>query len=515
MNDQIHSPSDAQRASSGRSKRKGPFFLVGFVGALAIILFGFQQFHYSYSQTYTPSTGPLVKTEAVERLAQENAAYEAIARAVLPAVVNISTTQVVKTNPQSMMPFFNDPFFRQFFGPDFRAVPREQRQHALGSGVIISPNGYIVTNNHVIDKATEITVQLGDKHQYKGKLVAADPKTDIAVVKIDATGLPVVPWGDSKGLQVGETVMAFGNPFGLNQTVTKGIVSAVGRNDIGIESYEDFIQTDAAINPGNSGGALVNIRGELIGINTAIESSSGGFNGVGFAIPSNLARSVVDSLIHKGKVERGWVGVTIQDITPSIARQFGLKAVQGALVSDVSSNSPASQAGIQRGDVILELNGETVQNKSQLAYLVGMTQVGSIARVKVMRGEKELTLEVKIAEMPASLSAEGPGGQAPGGEYTNVLNGLDVQDLTNSILGQLNLPPGTKGVVVTSVKPGSAADEAGVQRGDVIQELDRQPVNDIRDFNRIAATIGKDDSVLLLVNRGGNTIYVGISPEGE
>ncbi len=493
------------------------FWIAGILGGVFFMWMGFHHLRVSYSQAYTPSTGPLVNQTQVSVLAQENQAYEVIAKAVLPSIVNISTKQIIKTNPMPN-PFFNDPFFQQFFGPDFQQMPQEQKEHALGSGIIISPNGYIVTNNHVIDKATQITVQLGDKRQFRGsavKLVATDPKTDIAVLKIDATGLPVVPWGDSNNLKVGEIVMAFGNPFGLNQTVTKGIVSAVGRSDMGIESYEDFIQTDAAINPGNSGGALVNIRGELIGINTAILSKSGGFNGIGFAIPSNLAKHVVKSLIKNGKVERGWLGITIQDITPAIAREFGLSEVRGALVSDVSADSPAAKAGIQRGDVILEFNGTQVENKSQLAYQVGMTAIGSTVPVKVRRGKEDMTLHVTVAEMPASIAAEGPNGQVAPGQFTNVLNGIEVQNLTSRIAQQLNLPADTTGVVITSVKQGSAAEDAGLQRGDVIQELNRQAVHNMQDYNRVAATIGKDDTALLLINRRGNTIYIGLSPEGE
>ena len=491
------------------------FWAAAIIGAVALLWMGFHQMRIAYSQGYSPATGPLVNSAQVSLLAQENQAYETIAKAVLPAVVNISTTQVIKTNPQQSLPFFNDPFFQQFFGPDFQSAPREQKEHALGSGVIISPNGYIVTNNHVIDKATQITVQLGDKRQFKGTLVATDPKTDIAVVKIDATGLPVVPWGDSKALKVGEIVMAFGNPFGLNQTVTRGIVSAVGRSDIGIESYEDFIQTDAAINPGNSGGALVNIQGELVGINTAIWSKSGGFNGIGFAIPSSLARQIVESLIKNGKVVRGWLGITIQDITPSIAREFGLSEVRGALVSDVSADSPASKAGIKRGDVILEFNGTQIENKSQLSYRVGMASVGSTAKLKIRRGKEDLTLDVTLAEMPKSVAEGMSGNGSATGEFSNVLNGIEVQNLTPRIAGQLNLPDGTTGVVITSVKSGSAAEDAGLQRGDVIQELNRQPVKNMDDYNRVAATVGKNDTALVLINRNGNTIYIGLSPEGQ
>jgi Do/DeqQ family serine protease len=484
-------------------------------GVLLLAVFAWlgRDFLIAGSQAYEPQEKPLVAAQQVASLQSLNEAYRTIAKAVLPAIVNISTTKVIKDNPQEANPLFNDPFFRQFFGPQFQGVPRQRRESALGSGVIISPNGYIVTNNHVIEKASEIRVQLGNKKEYKGKLVGTDPKTDIAVVKIDATGLPVVPWGDSSKLQVGEIVMAFGNPFGLNQTVTNGIVSAIGRSGVGIESYEDFIQTDAAINPGNSGGALVNINGQLIGINTAIVSPSGGFNGVGFAIPSNMARKVAESLIKTGKVVRGWLGVSIQEVTPALSREFGLTEVRGALVTDVSADSPASKAGIKRGDVILEFNGTEVDNNSQLASLVGLTPVGTTVKVKVMRGKKEQELSVTIAEQPASLAqAESSSAETESGGFANVLGGLVVQNLTPDIAQQLNVPADTTGIVVANVRPDSAADSAGLQRGDIIQEVNRHPVRNVADYNRIARGLKKNASALLLINRGGGTLYIALSP---
>jgi serine protease Do len=503
---------DRQQPRRGRSRKR---FLgaIAAVVAVAIVLWAGRDVIIDGSQAYEPQQQPLVTASQVASLKAQNDAYRAIAKAILPAIVNISTTKVVNVNPQQS-PFFNDPFFRQFFGPGFQGVPRKRRENALGSGVIISPNGYIVTNNHVIEKASEIRVQLGNKKEYKGKLIGTDPKTDVAVIKIDATGLPVVPWGDSTTLQVGEIVMAFGNPFGLNQTVTSGIVSAVGRSGVGIESYEDFIQTDAAINPGNSGGALVNIKGQLIGINTAIVSPSGGFNGIGFAIPSNLVRKVAESLIKTGKVERGWLGVNIQEVTPALAQEFGLKEVRGALVTDVSSDSPAAKAGIKRGDVILEFDGTPIENNSQLALRVGLTPVGKTVKIKVLRGKQEKTLSVKIAEQPASLAeANSQSSQESGnGGLTNALGDLAVQNLTPDIAKQLNVSPQTRGVVIAGVRSGSVAQSAGLQRGDIIQEIDRQPVANLADYKRIARGIGKDDSVLLLINRQGGTLYIALNP---
>ncbi|MBZ5551092.1 MAG: DegQ family serine endoprotease [Acidobacteriia bacterium] len=506
--------SSTERPQATRHRRPAPLTIwaAGIVGMVAILWLGLQQLQIGYSQGYAPAKDSLVNAQDVSVLEQQNRAFESIAKAVLPGIVNISTTQVIKARPQTS-PFFNDPFFQQFFGPDFQGVPREQREHALGSGVVISPNGYIVTNNHVIDKATEIRVQLADKREFKGKVVGADPKTDIAVIKIETDGLRAVPWGDSKGLRVGENVLAFGNPFGLNQTVTKGIVSAVGRTNVGIEDYEDFIQTDAAINPGNSGGALVNIRGELIGINTAIETPTGGSSGVGFAIPSSMARQVAESLIKTGKVVRGWLGVIIGEVTPAIGRASGLKEIRGAIVSEVNADSPAAKAGIKVGDIVLEFNGTEVQNRSQFAYQVGLTPVGSTAKVKVWRGNEVLTLNVTIGEMPKSAE-RGPAGESTGGEFSNVLNGISVQDLTPQLARRLNLPSNTTGVVISSIAPGSVAADSGLQRGDVIQELNRQEVRTVEDYNRIAAKIGKDDTALLLINRNGVTVYVGLSPEG-
>lgn len=436
-----------------------------------------------------------------------------VSKAVTPAVVNISTTRVVRNEENSGPgnPFFEDPFFRRFFGDDFYRqfeTPRQRKEQSLGSGVIVD-GGYIVTNNHVIAKADEIKVVLSDKREFKGTLVGTDPKTDLAVIKIAASSLPTIPWGDSTTLEVGEYVLAVGNPFGLNQTITMGIVSAVGRANVGIADYEDFIQTDAAINPGNSGGALVNVKGELVGINTAIFTRSGGYMGIGFAVPSQMVKAVIDSLVSKGKVVRGWLGVTIQEVSPELAKQFGLKNARGALVSDILDESPAAKAGIARGDVIIEVDHKPVENAVQLRNLVAGLAVGAKVNVKVIRDKKEKSVDVAIGEQPKDLARSG----APSPEEgpSGALAGLSVHEVTPEFAQRFGLPNDEDGVVVTRVEPGSLADDAGVQRGDLVLEINRQVVRNTKDFNRIAGEIGKDDSILLLVNRQGQTLYITIT----
>lgn len=437
-----------------------------------------------------------------------------VAQSVTPAVVNIATTRVVKGQEGvPLTPFFEDPFFRRFFGDEFFRqfdVPRERREQSLGSGVIVDPSGYIVTNNHVISKADEIKVLLNDRREYKGKIVGTDPKTDLAVIKIDATNLPTIPWGDSSKLQVGELVLAVGNPFGLNQTVTMGIISAVGRANVGIADYEDFIQTDAAINPGNSGGALVNIRGEIIGINTAIFTRSGGYMGIGFAVPSNMAKSVMESLRTKGKVVRGWLGVTIQEVNADLAKQFGLKEARGALVSDVLEDSPAEKAGVERGDVIIELNGKPVESASQLKNLVAQLGVGTKADLTVVRDKKEKRLTVVIGEQPKEIASMGTE-ERPG--TSTALSGIEVHDLTPDLARRFGLPRDEQGVVVTGVEPNSQAEIAGIRRGDLIMEINRSPVRDTQDYDRIVSVLKKGEPVLLLIKRDGRTLFITLSGE--
>ena len=438
-----------------------------------------------------------------------------VVKAVMPAVVNISTRRTVRSQGGEVpSQFQDDPFFRQFFGEEFFhrfQMPRERRESSLGSGVIVDSAGYIVTNNHVVAKADEIKVLLNDKREFTGKVVGTDPKSDIAIVKINAKDLPVIPWGDSDKLDIGEYVLAIGNPFGLNQTVTQGIVSAVGRANVGIADYEDFIQTDAAINPGNSGGALVNARGQLVGINTAIFSRSGGYMGIGFAVPSNMTRAVMDSLIKTGKVVRGWLGVSIQEVTPDLAKQFGMKEARGALVNEVIPDSPAAAAGIQGGDIITAFNGKAVDSPSTLRNTVAQTLVGKSVKVDVLREKKSLTVDVKISEQPKDI-AQVEGETAQGDGKDTALAGVEVRNLTPDIARQLGLPPGTTGVVIAGVEQGSAAEEAGLQEGDVIMQINRQPVRNIGDFKRLAGKLSKKDSSLFLINRQGRKLFLAIRP---
>jgi serine protease Do len=432
--------------------------------------------------------------------------YAPVLKSVLPAVVNISSSKVVRArseSPEEMMPFF-----RQFFGGKDDGggfalpQPRDHREKSLGSGVIVSPEGYVVTNNHVVDGATDVRVTLSDKREFQGRIVGTDPKTDIAVLKIEASKLLPITIGDSSKAEVGDTVLAIGDPYGVGETVTKGIVSATGRGNLGIEDYEDFIQTDAPINPGNSGGALINDRGELIGINTAIIThGSGGNQGIGFAVPSNLARTVMEEILKNGKVTRAYLGIYPQDVTPAIAKAFGEKDPRGVLVGDVSPNSPAQAAGLQRGDIILEVNGKPMTGSNQLRMTISMMQPGSEAQLKVVHDGSQRELTIKLHELPTE--------QAENNNQTGdqqALAGIEVANLTPDMAKQLDLPPTTTGVVVKRVNPSSPLADSGLREGDVVQEVNHQPVKNVSDFYN---AMHKDaTNPLLLVNRGGRTLFI-------
>jgi serine protease Do len=436
--------------------------------------------------------------------------FVAIAKLAKASVVNVSSVKKTRKEDQSFSsPFFDDPFFRRFFGEEFERrmpVPREFQQQGLGSGVIVTSDGYIITNNHVVDGADELNVSLPDKRTFKAKVIGTDPKTDVAVIKIDASNLPALPWGDASHLEVGEMVLAVGNPFGLSQTVTMGIISAIGRANVGIVDYEDFIQTDAAINPGNSGGALVNLKGELIGINTAIFSRSGGYMGIGFAIPSTMAKSVMQSMITHGKVIRGWIGVSIQDVTPDLAKEFGATESSGALVSDVMEDSPASKAKFERGDIITSFNGVTVRDPNHLRGLVAETAPGTTVRLFVLRDKKTLDLTLTVGELPTELAKAG---RDESGKGEHALAGVTVENVRHSERSDRSKP--SSGVVVTDIEPESSAERAGLQKGDVIREINRKPVKDVRDFERLTSRLPPRSPVLLLVSRGNGTIFLSIS----
>jgi serine protease Do len=459
--------------------------------------------------------------------------FAPVVKAALPAVVNISTSRLVKA--QQMPQIFNDPFFRQFFGGDDRQgnAPRQQREHSLGSGVIVSPEGYILTNNHVVNGASDIQVDLSDNRHFTAKLIGTDPRTDVAVIKINANDLPAMPLGRSKNLQVGDFVLAIGEPFGLHSTVTMGIVSATGRTNLGIEgngAYEDFIQTDAAINPGNSGGALVDVHGELVGINTAILTDGGGEEagnrGVGFAVPVDLARNVMTQLVEHGKVTRGYIGAHIEDVTPALAKQFNLPNTNGTLISDVEPNGPADKAGIRSGDVILGINGETFANRDELRNRIAQFAPGSTANLKVYRNGRTIEVPVTFGRLPDTEQANNnedqdentPEGNEAQSSGTGLLSGVQVENLSSQLARQLGVSANQSGVVVTQVAPDSAAAEASpqpLQRGLIIVEVNHHAIHNVQEFRREVSQAG-NNSILLLVRAGGangGSLYTVVEPQ--
>jgi serine protease Do len=426
--------------------------------------------------------------------------WVALTRALKPAVVNISTRRVQDGTPMQS-PFGNDDPFQQFF-KQF-GQPSRRTVRSMGSGFVINSAGYIVTNNHVVDGASEISVKIDDGREMPGKVVGRDPRTDLALLKVEATGLPVIPLGDSSELQVGEPVMAIGNPFGLERTVTTGIVSATGRV-IGQGPYDDFIQTDASINPGNSGGPLINARGQAVGINAAIFSQNGGSVGIGFAIPVNQAKSVVTQLAATGKVTRGWLGVIIQPLTPELAKGFSVSG-GGALVASVQDNSPAARAGVKAGDVITEYDGHKLAQPGDLSKLVAATAVGRQVPLTIVREGKTMTLEARVARMDEpdqAAVAQSDEGKEP--------LGLSVETVTPSVSRELGLAE-ARGVVVRGVRDSSPAEKAGIRPGDVITELDHQPVANAADMKRLLAKHAKGAPVVVLLHRDGNSLYAAMT----
>jgi len=425
-------------------------------------------------------------------------AFAAVVKKAAPAVVFIEVEKTVVRKEPHPFPFGPFPF--DFFGDDFMRrffpqIPRKYKQRGAGSGFIVSPDGLIFTNNHVVAGADKVIVKLADGRTFKGKVVGRDPQSDVAVLKIDGHDLPTVPLGDSDKIQVGEWVIAIGNPFGLSHTVTVGVVSAKGRSGLGITDYEDFIQTDAAINPGNSGGPLLNLRGEVIGMNTAIFTRSGGYMGIGFAIPINIVKLVAEQLVKQGKVIRGWLGVVIQDLTPALAEEFGLKSTEGALVAQVMKGSPADKAGLKQGDVIVRYNGKPVKNSSELRTFVGLTRPGTTVTMGIIREGKPLELRVTIGEYPkkVEVSATTPEVQ----KFLEEL-GFRVQELTPEVAQELGYEV-RQGVIISAVAPGSPAAFAELRPGLLIEEVNRHRVKNLADFYEALKISLKTGRVLLLV----------------
>ena len=469
------------------------------------------------AQSASSETKPAVEVkrdaQPVNRGPLETGSFSNVVKRVAPSVVKITTStkaRKVAANA-NQFPGFDNPMFRQFFGgriPEIQQPP----QSGLGSGVIISNDGFIATNNHVVQGADEVIVTLDDGRELKAKVVGRDPQTDIAVIKVNATDLPAITFADSNQIEVGDRVLAIGNPFGIGETVTTGIVSAKGRRPgLGLD-YEDFVQTDAAINPGNSGGALVDVQGRLIGINTAILSRNGGFQGVGLAVPANLVNQVADGLVKHGKVVRGYLGVGAQDLTPTLAESLGLKAQRGALVADVQPDSPAAKGGLKNGDVITGVNGQPVEDANKLTFSVGAVSPGTKLELDVVRDGKTEKVKLTAGERPSNVARAGRNGRNAEPEELakndeGVLNGVSVDDIAPQMRNQLNLPARLKGAVITNVEPDSPAAKAGLRPGDVILEINKQPVTSAQDAVELSTKADGRKTLLRLYSRG-STIFV-------
>lgn len=432
--------------------------------------------------------------------------FAPIVKEVLPNVVNISSSKVVRAADQVGEEAPKDPLFQQFFGGEFGHgpdVPKDRREKSLGSGVIVSPEGYVLTNNHVVDGATDVKVTLGDKRELQAKIIGTDSKTDLAVLKIEGSGFSAITLGDSSKVQVGDYALAIGDPFGVGQSVTMGIVSAKGRSNLGIEDYEDFIQTDAPINPGNSGGALINDRGELIGINTAILShGSGGNEGIGFAIPVNLAHNIMNQILDHGKVTRGYLGIVVQRITPAMSKALGQDEPRGVLVGDVSATGPSQASGVQRGDVVLELNNKPVNDPNDLRNTIALMSPDETVRLKISRNGNTRELSVKLGELPTSKQ-EAQNRNEHGTE--SVLEGIHVENLDAETAKELGIPD-VKGVVVTDIDASSPKADVGLRKGDVILEVNHKQVRNVAEFQQAMRSAG--NGPLLLVNRQGTTLFI-------
>ncbi len=434
---------------------------------------------------------------------KDGTSFAPIVQRVAPSVVKVFVTMKASDNPMSNPDM---EFFRRFFGSDGLnqmnpGQPNSPTEHGLGSGVIVSPDGYILTNNHVVNQASEIQVALNDGRQFTAKVIGSDPQTDVALIKINAENLPALTLTDSSKVEIGDVVLAIGNPFGIGQTVTKGIVSAKDRTTSG-DGDEDFIQTDAAINPGNSGGALVDTEGRLIGINSAILTRSGGNQGIGFAVPSDLCRWVMDSLVKNGRVERGLLGVMIQDLTPDLAKAFKLDRTSGALVGDVSSGSPAAKGGLKSGDVITQFGGQPIQDASQLKLRVAETAPGSKVPVIVNRNGEDKTFDITLGNAPENKIATANETNRTG--QKEALAGVGVADLDQSTRAELNVPGNVQGAVISQVAPDSAAYQAGLRSGDVITELNHQPVKSAQDAVADSERQSGSETLVKVWTKGGS-----------
>ena len=489
-----------------------PVLAIGMVGSLAIY------------ENYKPTVAKAAVSEATQTPLDDNSvsallsldrAMETLASRVTPAVVNVAVTSKTKADDQAQAEIPDD--MRQFFGPGFNFnMPRQgpQIEHGIGTGVIISPDGYIVTNNHVVDGATDIRVTMSDRRVLSAKLIGTDPLTDLAVIKIEGHNFPNVPWGDATTLRPGQTVLAFGNPFGMRFTVTRGIVSALNRpnpSPTDARKPGQFIQTDAAINPGNSGGPLVNVRGEVVGINTFLISQSGAFSGMGFAIPTQIVRPTVEELMRDGKVTHGFIGVGITDVTPENAKFFDSKDNRGAIVTQVTPNAPGAKAGLKVGDLIASVDGHSVSDASALQVMIEQSHPGTTVKLAVVRDGKNMEVPVTLEKMGARDKEEVANNEGGKPRW-----GIGLGELTPDVRQQIQANDDVKGAVFQRVLPGSPADNAGLRPGDVIISVNRHETQSVSDVQKALANVPKGQDALVLVwSNGGNTFRVMHSSEGE
>jgi serine protease Do len=453
----------------------------------------------------------------INRAATQGQSFSPIVQKVTPSVVQVYvTTKAGNGNGNMGMNQDLQDQLRRFFGRQFPQMPEQQSpgEKALGSGVIISSDGYILTNNHVVQNARTIQVKLTDNRTFSGKVIGTDPATDVALVKIDADNLQPITFADSDQAEVGDVVLAVGDPFGIGQTVTEGIISAKNRQGLSEEgdSDESFIQTDAAINPGNSGGALVDTNGRLVGMNTAILSRSGGNQGIGFAVPSDLCRWVADSLIKNGKVERGELGVTIQQLSPELAKAMNIHRTNGAVVADVKPNSPADKAGIKSGDVVVQFDNKPIEDYNTLKLMVAESAPGKSVPVQIDRDGQTLNLNVTLQELSQNntLAKNEPNSNGNDGQQNDALHGVGVQDLDHQTRDEMNIPANVHGAIITQVDPGSASAEAGLKEGDVIEEINHQPVRNAEDADRLTANKGGSGETLVKVWNQNGSHYVAV-----